>query len=251
MSTFSILSNHPPLDHEGFAAHRDLEARLKATVRGDVLFDLGSRALYASDSSNYRQLPVGVVNPRDAADVEAALAACRATGAAVLPRGAGTSLAGQCANVAVVFDYSRYMHGLTSIDPGAKLAKVEPGVVLDRLREAAELHHLTYAPDPATHSRCTLGGMIGNNSCGVHGLLGGKVADNVETLDIVLYDGTRMTVGRTSPEELQTLMRSTGRVGAIYRGLALLRDRYAGLVREKFPRIPTPRLGLQPRRAAG
>ncbi len=226
------------MDHERFAAHRELESLLKATLRGDVSFDLGSRALYAADSSNYRQLPVGVVLPRDAADVEAALAACRATGAAVLPRGAGTSLAGQCANVAVVFDYSRYMHGLNSIDPAAKLARVEPGIVLDRLREAAEVHHLTYAPDPATHSRCTLGGMIGNNSCGVHGLLGGKVVDNVESLDIVLYEGTRMTVGRTSPEQLESAIRSGGRVGEIYAGLARLRDRYGSLIREKFPRIP-------------
>jgi len=108
--------NQPPLDHEGFSAHRELEARLKATVRGDVLFDLASRALYAADSSNYRQMPVGAITPRDAADVEAAMAACRAMGAAVLPRGAGTSLAGQCANVAVVFDYSRYMRGLSSPD---------------------------------------------------------------------------------------------------------------------------------------
>jgi FAD/FMN-containing dehydrogenase/Fe-S oxidoreductase len=230
--------NQPPLDHEGFAAHRELEALLKGTVRGDVLFDLGSRALYAADASNYRQMPVGVIAPRNAADVEAALAACRATGAAVLPRGAGTSLAGQSANVAVVFDYSRYMRGLTSIDPEAKLAVVEPGIVLDRLREAAEVHHLTYAPDPATHSRCTLGGMIGNNSCGVHGLLGGKVVDNVERLDVVLYDGTRMTVGRTSPEEMEALIRGGGRVGEIYARLKQLRDRYAVLIREKFPRIP-------------
>jgi FAD/FMN-containing dehydrogenase/Fe-S oxidoreductase len=216
---------------------------LKKTLRGPVFsevvrFDLGSRALYAADSSNYRQLPVGVILPRDAADVEAALAACRQTGAAVLPRGAGTSLAGQCANVAVVFDFSRYMNKLGAIDPIAKLATVEPGLVLDRLREAAERHHLTYAPDPATHSRCTLGGMIGNNSCGVHGLLGGKVSDNVESLDLALYDGTRMTVGRTSAAELQTLIRSGGRVGQIYSDLAQLRDRYAGLIRERFPRIP-------------
>ena len=194
--------------------------------------------MYAADSSNYRQLPIGVVLPRDAADVEAALAACRATGAAVLARGAGTSLAGQCANVAVVFDFSKYMNRLGAIDPEARLATVEPGIVLDRLREAAEKHHLTYAPDPATHSRCTLGGMIGNNSCGVHGLLGGKVADNVETLDIVLYDGTRMTVGRTGGAELDALIRGGGRVGQIYAGLARLRDRYGDLIREKFPRIP-------------
>jgi FAD/FMN-containing dehydrogenase/Fe-S oxidoreductase len=238
VSTFSILSNHPPLDHERFAAHRELESLLKSTLRGEVQFDLGARALYAADASNYRQLPIGVVLPRDAADVEAALAACRATGAAVLPRGAGTSLAGQCANVAVVFDYSRYMHSLTSIDPAAKLARVQPGIVLDRLREAAELHHLTYAPDPATHSRCTLGGMIGNNSCGVHGLLGGKVADNVESLEIVLYDGTRMTVGPTPPDQFEALIHSGGRIGQIYSGLAQIRDRYASLIRQKFPRIP-------------
>jgi FAD/FMN-containing dehydrogenase/Fe-S oxidoreductase len=238
VSTFSILTNQPALDHERFAAHRELEALLKSTLRGEVRFDLGSRALYAADASNYRQLPVGVVVPRDAADVEAALAACRATGAAVLPRGAGTSLAGQCANVAVVFDYSRYMHKLISLDPVAKLAQVEPGIVLDRLREAAEVHHLTYAPDPATHSRCTLGGMIGNNSCGVHGLLGGKVVDNVESLELALYDGTRLTVGKTDQAQLEALIRGGGREGQIYTGLARIRDRYADLIREKFPRIP-------------
>ncbi|HVU47992.1 MAG TPA: FAD-binding protein, partial [Terracidiphilus sp.] len=142
-SPFSILTNQPQLAHERFSAHRELEAALKKNLRGEVRFDLGSRALYTSDSSNYRQLPIGVVYPRDAADVEAALAACRSAGAAVLPRGAGTSSAGQSVNVAVVFDYSRYMNALTSIDPGSRLAVVEPGIVLDRLRDAAEVHHLT------------------------------------------------------------------------------------------------------------
>jgi FAD/FMN-containing dehydrogenase/Fe-S oxidoreductase len=237
-SSFFALLNQFPLDHERFSAHRELESLLKKSLRGDVRFDLGSRALYAADSSNYRQLPVGVILPRDAADVEAALAACRATGAAVLPRGAGTSLAGQCVNVAVVFDFSRYMNKLVSIDPAAKLARIEPGIVLDRLREAAEQHHLTYGPDPATHSRCTLGGMIGNNSCGVHGLMAGKVVDNVESLDLVLYDGTRMSVGRTAPATLDALIRSGGRVGQIYADLAKLRDRYSTLIRQRFPRIP-------------
>jgi FAD/FMN-containing dehydrogenase/Fe-S oxidoreductase len=238
VSTFPILSNRTPLPHESFSAHRELEAKLKASLRGDVHFDLGFRALYAADSSNYRQMPIGVILPRDPADVEAALAACRSVGAAVLPRGAGTSLAGQCANVAVVFDFSKYMNQLTALDPEKKLAVVAPGIVLDRVREAAETHHLTYAPDPATHSRCTLGGMIGNNSCGVHGLLGGKVSDNIESLDIVLYDGTRLTVGRTSDAELDAFIRAGGRAGQIYSGLASLRDRYASLIREKFPRIP-------------
>ena len=237
MGVFNIL-NQPRLEHEAFSAHRELEARLKATLRGDVLFGMGSRALYATDASNYRQLPIGVILPRDEADVEAALAACHALGAAVMPRGGGTSLAGQCTNVAVVFDFSRYMNALTSIDPGARLAVVQPGIVLDRLRDAAEKHELTYAPDPATHSRCTLGGMIGNNSCGVHGLLGGKVVDNVESLDVVLYDGTRMRVGRTSDTELDSIVASGGRRGAIYAGLRNIRDRYADLVRARFPRIP-------------
>jgi FAD/FMN-containing dehydrogenase/Fe-S oxidoreductase len=235
-SPFSILAG--PLDHESFSAHRELESLLKGNLRGEVRFDRGSRALYAADASNYRQLPIGVVFPRDAADVEAALAACRATGAAVLPRGAGTSVAGQCVNVAVVFDYSRFMNALVSMDAEARIARVEPGIVLDRLRDAAEVHHLTYAPDPATHSRCTLGGMIGNNSCGVHGLLGGKVVDNVESLDVVLYDGTRLTVGATPPDQLEKLIHAGGRVGQIYSGLARIRETYADLVRKKFPRIP-------------
>jgi FAD/FMN-containing dehydrogenase/Fe-S oxidoreductase len=236
--TFPILSDLPRLEHERFAAHRELEARLKAVVRGEVCFDMGSRALYAADASNYRQLPVGVILPRDAADVEAGLAECRAMGAAVLARGGGTSLAGQCANVAVVFDYSRHMNAIESIDPESKLARVQPGLVLDRLRDAAEVLHLTYGPDPATHSRCTLGGMIGNNSCGVHGLLAGKVVDNVERLDVVLYDGTRLEVGRTGAEEREALIRGGGRVGEIYAGLERIRDRYAALIREKYPRIP-------------
>jgi len=243
VSKFPILGQFQPLEHERFSAHRELEIRLKSALRGpifrgEVRFDSGSRALYAADASNYRQLPIGVVIPRDAADVEAALAACRELGAAILPRGAGTSLAGQCANVAVVFDYSKYMNRLAGIDPQRKLANIEPGIVLDRLREAAELHQLTYGPDPATHNRCTLGGMIGNNSCGVHGLLAGKVADNVESLDIVLYDGTRMTVGKTPPEELEAVIRAGGRKGQIYAGLKRIRDKYADLVRQRFPNIP-------------
>ena len=238
MSTFSILGQFKPLAHERFSAHRELEALLKSKLRGDVLFDLGSRALFAADASSYRQLPIGVVYPADEADVEAALEACRTTGAAVLSRGAGTSLAGQTANAALILDFSRSMNALASIDPAARLAVVQPGIVLDRLRDAAELHQLTYAPDPATHSRCTLGGMIGNNSCGTHGLLGGKVVDNVHSLDIVLYDGTRLTVGPTPPAELARLIAQGGRIGHIYSGLARIRDQHAALIRQKFPRIP-------------
>ena len=171
MPAESLPSSHAHA-RDIFPASESLERALKRTVRGEVRFDAGSRALYATDSSNYRQIPIGLVVPLDEADVAATIAACREVGAPVLPRGAGTSLAGQCCNVAVIMDFSKYMNRIVTLDAGAQVARVQPGIVLDRVRDAAEVHHLTFAPDPATHSRCTLGGMIGNNSCGVHALDG-------------------------------------------------------------------------------
>src|SRR5712664_2736484 len=167
------LSSHgKPVD--SFSEAAELENELKRVVKGEVRFDRGSRALYASDGSNYRQIPIGLVVPRDEADVIATVAACRKYGAPVLPRGAGTSLAGQCCNVAVVLDFTKYMNQILELNIGSKFARVQPGVVLDSLRNRAEAHNLTFAPDPSTHNRCTIGGMIGNNSCGTHSLLGGK-----------------------------------------------------------------------------
>ena len=151
-----------------------LAEALRRHVRGDVRFDSSSRALYATDGSNYRQVPIGVVLPRDADDVIAAVSLAREYGAPLLCRGGGTSLAGQCCNVALVLDFTRYMGNIVEIDPERRTARVQPGVVLDSLRNAAEKHHLTFAPDPATHDRCTLGGMIGNNSCGVHSVMAGR-----------------------------------------------------------------------------
>jgi FAD/FMN-containing dehydrogenase/Fe-S oxidoreductase len=223
---------------DAFAQARALEEELRKNVHGEVRFDPGSRALYATDASNYRQVPIGLVVPRDADDVIAAVAACRKFGAPVLPRGAGTSLSGQSCNVAVVLDFSKYMNRVLELDPGGRYARVQPGVVLDTLRNQAEKHRLTFAPDPATHNRCTLGGMIGNNSCGAHSLLGGKTVDNVEELDVLLYDGTRMKVGRTSDGEFESILGQGGRRAEIYRGLREIRDTYAALVRQRFPRIP-------------
>ena len=238
-SPFTILEDrshkHP---HESFSAARELEARLKSTVKGEVRFDDASRAMYSTDSSNYRQVPIGLVIPKDSADVIATVAACREFNAAILSRGGGTSVAGQTCNIAVVIDFSKYMHAVVSLDPISRRARVEPGIVLDALRVEAEKHELTFAPDPATHSRCTLGGMIGNNACGVHALMGGKTVDNVEALDILLYDGTRMRVGRTTEEELTAIIAEGGRRSEIYAGLRGLRDTYADLVRQRFPDIP-------------
>ena len=211
---------------------------MAAAIRGEARFDDGSRALYATDASNYRQVPIGVVVPRSVDDIVAAVAVARRHGAPVLARGGGTSLAGQCCNVAVVIDTSKYLNRVLDIDPQARLARVQPGLVLDDLRDAAELHHLTFAPDPSTHNRCTLGGMIGNDSCGAHSVMAGKTVDNVETLDILTYDGLRMRVGKTSDVELEQIIRDGGRRGEIYGALKVLRDRYADLVRQRFPKIP-------------
>jgi FAD/FMN-containing dehydrogenase/Fe-S oxidoreductase len=231
------LSSHAkPID--SFAQSSGLELELKRTVRGEVRFDRGSRALYATDGSNYRQIPIGLVIPRDADDVAAAVAACRAFQAPVLPRGAGTSLAGQCCNVAVVLDFTKCMNQILEINPEGRFARVQPGVVLDTLRNAAEVHHLTFGPDPSTHSRCSLGGMIGNNSCGTHSLLAGKTVDNVIELQILLYDGTQMTVGPTNDSEFEAIVREGGRRGQIYAQLRALRERYLEQIRARFPRIP-------------
>jgi len=221
-----------------FAAAADLEKELKREVKGEVRFDRGSRALYATDGSNYRQVPIGLVLPRDEEDVVAAVAACRKFGAPVLPRGAGTSLAGQCCNVAVVLDFTKYMTRILELDTERRFARVQPGVVLDALRNRAETHQLTFAPDPSSHNRCTIGGMIGNNSCGAHSLLGGKTVDNVEELRILLYDGPQMTVGATSESELEAIIAQGGRRGDIYSALRGIRDEHANLIRTRFPKIP-------------
>jgi len=231
------LSSHAkPVD--SFSQAAELEHELKRVVRGEVRFDRGSRALYASDASNYRQFPIGLVVPRDSADVVAAVAACKGFGAPVLPRGAGTSLAGQSCNVAVVLDFTKYMNQILELNVEQGYARVQPGAVLDTLRDRAETHGLTFAPDPSTHNRCTIGGMIGNNSCGAHSLLGGKTVDNVEGLEILLYDGTQITVEATPAAELDGIVREGGRRGEIYARLQAIRDQYAGLIRSRFPRIP-------------
>jgi FAD/FMN-containing dehydrogenase/Fe-S oxidoreductase len=215
-----------------------LESALRARVRGEVRFSDGDRALYATDASNYRQVPIGVVLPQDAADVVATIAVASEFRVPIVSRGGGTDLAGSTCNAAVVIDMSKYMHHVLQIDFDKQVARVEPGCVLDDLRNAAETQHLTFGPDPATHSRNTLGGMIGNNSCGMHAQMAGKVADNTAELDVVTYDGLRLTVGPTSDDELARIIAEGGRRGEIYAKLKALRDRYGDLIRARFPDIP-------------
>jgi FAD/FMN-containing dehydrogenase/Fe-S oxidoreductase len=235
----------PSVGHSASSVDRlALAAELRGHIEGEVRFGDGDRALYATDGSNYRQVPIGVVVPRTIDDVVTTVATARRFGAPVLPRGGGTSLAGQCCNVAVVIDLTKYVNRLLEMDPVAGRARVESGIVLDELRKRTWPHHLTFGPDPSTHTHCALGGMIGNNSCGVHSVLsefygpGPTTAHSVQELDILTYDGLRMRVGPTSDTDFARVVAEGGRRAEIYRGLKSLRDRYAGEIRRRFPDIP-------------
>jgi len=214
-----------------------LEGELRQNLEGEVRFDNGTRAMYAVDASNYRQVPIGVVIPRSVDDVLQAMAACRKFRAPVFSRGGGTSLAGQCCNVGVVIDFSKYLNHILELNPAEKYARVEPGTICDDVVNAARPHELTYGPQPATHSRCVFGGMLGNNSCGAHAQMNGPAVNNTEELDVLLYDGTRLKAGWLTEAEWQERMRQPGRVGEIFARLMSLRQRYQPLIEKKFPKI--------------
>ncbi|MGW2177062.1 FAD-binding and (Fe-S)-binding domain-containing protein [Streptomyces sp. NPDC001732] len=217
------------------AAHRNpterpaLERALRAEVRGEVEFDATARALTTMDASNYRRVPLGTVAPRDADDVSAALAVCRAHGVPVVPRGGGTSIAGQATGTGVVLDLTRHLDRIVALDAPSRTAVVQPGVILDDLRAAAAPHGLTFGPDPSTHGRCTLGGMIGNNSCGAHSVAWGTTADNVRTLTVARYGGDTLRLGPAATTGLPEALRELpGFAGA---NLALLRTGFPDLPR--------------------
>ncbi|CAL9496019.1 FAD-binding and (Fe-S)-binding domain-containing protein [Streptomyces sp. enrichment culture] len=187
----------------------DLEAALRSAVGGDVGFDVTSRALTTMDASNYRRVPLGVVAPRDADDVAAVLEVCRERGVPVVARGGGTSIAGQATGTGVVLDFTRHMNRLVDLDPGSRMAVVQPGLVLDRLQRSAAPHGLRFGPDPSTHSRCTLGGMIGNNSCGSHSVAWGTTADSVREATVRTARGRELRLGQGwagAPDGLRELV---------------------------------------------
>jgi FAD/FMN-containing dehydrogenase/Fe-S oxidoreductase len=220
-----------------FSNSTALEAELKKRLEGEVRFDNASRAIYATDASNYRQVPIGVVFPKTQDDVVKTIAACRRFGAPVLSRGGGTSLAGQCCNTAVVIDWSKYLNHIVEFNVQERFARVEPGTICDDVVNAGKPHNLTYAPDPATHNHCCFGGMLGNNSCGAHAQMNGPAANNVESLDVLLYDGTRMTVGWLSEAEWEQRLQGEGREAQIYARLKSLRQRYQSLIEQRYPKM--------------
>jgi FAD/FMN-containing dehydrogenase/Fe-S oxidoreductase len=215
-----------------------LERALRERVDGEVRFDAGSRAAYSTDASNFRQTPIGVVVPRTPEAAAEALAVARDHGAPVLSRGGGTSLAGQCTNTAVVIDWSKYCDRLESVDPDARTCVVQPGIVLDELNRRLTPTGLRFGPEPATHANCTIGGMIGNNSCGATAQAYGKVVDNIARMEVQLYDGTRFWCGETSDEEYAEIERQGDLRASLYRQLRALRDTYADEIRARFPDIP-------------
>ena len=220
---------------------KQLEAELRSNIEGEVRFDAGTKAMYAVDAGNYRQVPIGVVIPRSKEDVIQAVAACRKYGAPLLSRAGGTSIPGQTCNTAIVLDWSKYMHGVQDINTRERWARVLPGTVCDELRnKAMEVSNnlLVWGPDPATHTHCCFGGMIGNNSCGAHAQMSGRTHENVDELEILLYDGTRMNVGWMDDAELDHSIAQGGRTGDIFRYLKSLRSHYAELIKEKYPKIP-------------
>lgn len=220
-----MAEQHPPHTDTPPAAAPAFVAALRSAVRGASDFGAAARALTTMDASNYRRVPLGVLAPRDADDIAAALAVCREHGVPVVARGGGTSIAGQATGTGLVLDLTRHLRTILDLDPVARTAVVQPGVILDDLRAAAAPHGLTFGPDPSTHSRCTLGGMIGNNSCGAHSVAWGTTADNVRKLSVVRYGGGSLHLEQGSgagPEGVGALVAAH---------LALLRTGYPGLPR--------------------
>ena len=216
-----------------------LRDELRRSLEGEVRFDGASLALYSTDASNYRRLPLGVVIPRHEADVEKVLALARDNAIPILPRGGGTALAGQTTNSALVLDFSKYMNRVVRVDPDRRRALVQPGLVQAHLNAAVAQYGLFFAPDPATKDRCTLGGMIGNNSCGAHSAAYGKTVDNVASLDVLLYDGTRLTLTADGEgESAGAAATAGGRAADMHRKLHGLAARYADLIRRRYPNIP-------------
>ncbi|GGL14087.1 dimethylmenaquinone methyltransferase [Sphaerisporangium melleum] len=232
LAPFPLAGAAPPVDVA--ALRRDLAA----AVDGEVRFDATLRGAYSTDASNYRQIPLGVVCPRTVEAAVAAVAVCRRHRVPVLSRGGGTSLAGESTNTAVVLDWSKYCHRLLEVDAEARTCLVEPGIVLDRLNELLHPYGLEFGPRPSTHDHCTIGGMIGNNSCGSTAQRTGKVVDNLVEMEVLLYDGTRMWVGATGDERYARIRERGGREAEVYERLRALRDAYLGQIRTRYPDIP-------------
>ena len=215
----------------------EIAQQLRREVAGEVRLDRYSRALYATDASMYQMEPVGVVLPRSADDVEAAVRTARQHGVPILPRGGGTGLAGQTTNHALVLDFSKYMHEVLELQPEERWARVQPGIVNNHLTAAVRAHGLMYAPDPVTSARATVGGGIGNNSCGAHSVIYGKTLDHVLEVDVVLSDGSRARFDPAAGQELERRMALESLEGALYREVRRIAHANRDEIERRFPKI--------------
>ncbi|MDX3336621.1 FAD-binding and (Fe-S)-binding domain-containing protein [Streptomyces sp. ME02-6979.5a] len=220
------------------AASPDFVAALRSAVRGTSDFGATARALATMDASNHRRVPLGVLAPRDAEDIAAALAVCREHGVPVVARGGGTSIAGQATGTGLVLDLTRHLRTVLDLDPATRTAVVQPGVILDDLRAAAAPHGLTFGPDPSTHSRCTLGGMIGNNSCGAHSVAWGTTADNVRALSVVRYGGEALRLEQGSGARPEGARGTRGATAHGPEGVTELIASHLALLRTGYPDLP-------------
>ena len=215
----------------------ELSTVLQHAIKGEVRFDAVSRMLYRTDASIYEIEPLGLVVPKDEDDVVAAIKIAAEQGVAILPRGGGTSLAGQSVGAAVHLDCSKYMNRVLEFNPGQRWVRVQPGLVLDELNAFLQPHGLVFAPDVATSSRANIGGMIGNNSCGAHSIVYGKTIDHVEELKVVLADGSRAVLGPVDEEEYQRRASGDDLEGQIYREIRRIATEREAQIRAGFPAV--------------
>ncbi|MEX2582329.1 MAG: FAD-binding and (Fe-S)-binding domain-containing protein, partial [Gemmatimonadota bacterium] len=225
----------PVIDMRRDASAARLERSLREAVRGEVRFDEKSRLLYSTDASLYQILPLGVVLPKDEADVEATMRIAAEQGVPVLPRGGGTALAGQTVASAVIIDFSKYMNRVLEIDPDGRRVRVQPGLRLDRLNRAVAPHGLQFGPDPATIRQCALGGMIGNNSCGARSLVYGKTGDHVHSLRCFLPDSTCVDFHPVARGAVHGL---PGREGELAREVLRILEPERERILSRYPRVP-------------
>ncbi len=216
---------------------RQLVDELNLQVQGEVRFDKMSRALWSTDASIYQIEPVGVVLPKTKDDIIAVLETAQKYGVSVLPRGGGTSLAGQTVGESIVLDFSRYMRDVVEINPEEGWVRTQPGIILDELNRILAPHNVLFAPDPSTSSRGNVGGALGNNSCGAHSIMWGKTVDNVHELDVILSNGDTTTFGQLSGDSLEAKMRGSGFEGDIYRSLFEIGEGNRDEILSRYPKI--------------
>ena len=214
-----------------------LVEELKRHVTGEVRFDQMTRALYSTDASLYQIEPIGVVIPRAADDVVAVIETAGRYGVPVLPRGGGTSLAGQTVGHAIVIDFSKYMRNVIEVNAEEGWVRTQPGIILDELNHHLRHTGMLFAPDPSTSNRGNVGGALGNNSCGAHSIVWGKTVDNVRELDVVLSDGDTAHFGPMNGEQLEAAMRREGLEGDIYRKLLAIGEANRDEILARYPKI--------------